>query len=86
MRDVTDVVIDWVRSECLETSDNQRVSPDMPLVDGLGLDSLQIANMIAFMESEFAISFDVEDLVEEHFETIETVASMIQRCRDRAAN
>ena len=42
------------------------------------IDSLGILDMVSFMENEFDIIFDDEDLLSESFETISALAELVQ--------
>ena len=55
-----------------------------PLALGL-LDSLAIAQLVAFLEEEFRISLRDEDLVAEHFESLDSVTALVET-RLRAAS
>jgi len=48
-----------------------------PLAEGL-LDSLAIAQLVAFLEEEFRISLGDEDLVAEHFESLDAVTALVE--------
>jgi acyl carrier protein len=49
---------------------------DDPLALGL-LDSLAIEQLITYLEEEFHLEFDDEELVWENFATIDTVAALV---------
>jgi acyl carrier protein len=54
--------------------------PDMPIVQGLQLDSLATVTLIAGIEDEFHIELDMEDR-----ERITTIADLITLIQERAA-
>ncbi|MEY2450822.1 MAG: hypothetical protein QOD92_396 [Acidimicrobiaceae bacterium] len=51
-----------------------------PLAEGL-LDSLAIEQLIAFLEDDFDIVFEDEELVAEHFMSIHTVVELVETKR-----
>ena len=51
-----------------------------PLADGL-LDSLAIEQLIAFLEEDFDIEFEDEELVAERFLSIDTVVELVETKR-----
>ena len=58
--------------------DIDRVSVDMPLLDGdFGLDSIVIIDFIAKLEQEFKITFSDEELRPDEFRDINTISKMI---------
>ena len=53
---------------------------DDPLAEGL-LDSLAIEQLVAFAEDRFEISFQDEELVQEHFASVDALARLVDRKR-----
>jgi acyl carrier protein len=51
-----------------------------PLAEGL-LDSLAVEQLIAFVEEEYAVVFEDEELVAENFASIPTVAGIVEAKR-----
>ena len=54
--------------------------PGDPLAQGL-LDSLAIEQLIAFLEEDFDIEFEDEELVAECFQSIDTVVTLVETKR-----
>jgi acyl carrier protein len=54
------------------------------LEDGLALDSILIAELIALIESRFGLRFDDRDLEVEMFENLGVLAAFVSRARDAA--
>jgi acyl carrier protein len=50
---------------------------DYPLLDGGAVDSLGIFQIISWLESDFAVDIQDEDIVPENFGTINDIASFI---------
>jgi acyl carrier protein len=57
---------------------------DSFLGNGL-IDSLGVMQLVSFVESEFAIRVEDEDLVPDNFDSVERVAAFVDRKRARAA-
>lgn len=57
--------------------DYSQILEDESLIKSGLVDSLSIAQLIAFIESEFQIQFDLDDLVAENFETLERIALLV---------
>ena len=51
---------------------------DLPLLEKEILDSMGIFQVVAFLESEFGIEIDDEDLVPDNFGTIDDIARLVE--------
>jgi D-alanine--poly(phosphoribitol) ligase subunit 2 len=74
-------ISEWIRNNCLKASPDTQLSGGTRLLEEVGLDSLEIVRLVNFVEDEFQISVDVEELVPENFETLDRVVAMVQRMR-----
>ena len=54
---------------------------DYPLLDKEVLDSMGIFQVVAFLEDEYGIEVDDTDLVPENFETIDSIARLVETRR-----
>jgi len=77
----TTAIIDWIQQNCLQDAPSQQLSHDTPLLKENILDSLQIVQLLGFLESHFGISVDVEELVPDNFETVNAIGAMVERIR-----
>ena len=55
-----------------------------PLAAGL-LDSLEIEQLVAYVEEEFGVAFSDEELVTENFTHVEALAALVDRKRREAS-
>lgn len=55
----------------------EELANDFPLLERDVVDSLGIFKIIGFLEDEFDIEVDDEELVPENFETINSIAALI---------
>lgn len=60
---------------------SESLTDDFPLLEREVLDSMGIFQMVAFLESEFGIEIDDEDLLPENFETIESIGRLVEAKR-----
>jgi D-alanine--poly(phosphoribitol) ligase subunit 2 len=74
-------ISEWIRNNCPNVSPDTQLSSGTLLLEEVGLDSLEIVRLVNFVEDEFQISVDVEELVPENFETLDRVVAMVQRMR-----
>ena len=83
MNNETAVICNWIRNNCLQDSPATQLSGGTLLLEEIGLDSLEIVRLVNFLEDEFKISVDVEELVPENFESVDRVVAMVQRVFSR---
>jgi acyl carrier protein len=57
------------------------LTSDYPLIDRHVLDSLGIVQLVSFLEDEFGIEIEDEELVPDHFGTVGSIASLVQAKR-----
>jgi acyl carrier protein len=62
----------WVEGKPEDLAD------DTPLIERGILDSLGIWNLVSFIEEEFGVTVDDEELIPEHFGTIALITSLIE--------
>lgn len=71
---IKDILID----ELLLQMPRERITNNCSLVNDLGLDSIQILELIVALENEFAVRIEDEDLDYELFSSINSLAKHIQ--------
>jgi acyl carrier protein len=81
MKDETGVVLDWIRENTAHPDADEVLGTTTPLLDEGWLDSLRIVRLVTFVESRFQVAVDLEELTPENFETVEHIASLIERAR-----
>jgi len=59
--------------------DDAELSPDLSLTEEGVIDSTGVLELVTFIEEEFEIRVEDEDLVPENFETIAAMAAYISR-------
>lgn len=57
-----------------------KLDSDKLVSDGT-LDSLDIMNLIMELESGFDIEIDPEDVLSKNFESVDAIATLIEKCR-----
>jgi acyl carrier protein len=80
MVDTAEIILDWLRktaADCAATD----ITQDTELIEQGVLDSLQVLNLVGFMEEQFAVVLPVEEFVPENFRTATAVAAMVDRLR-----
>lgn len=55
------------------------LTDDFPLIQQRVIDSLQIIQLITFLQEDFGILFEIEDLLLENFSSISAIAALVQK-------
>ena len=67
---------DFIQSEFLQNGSKPIAANDNLIEDGV-IDSLAILILISFIEEQYSVSINPEDVVLENFESIEAINSLI---------
>jgi acyl carrier protein len=70
------VVNDYLMRELITQSGP--LKHDTPLLKTGLLDSLSMLKLVLFLEEEFGIIVDPEDVIPEHFETVDTICAYLR--------
>jgi acyl carrier protein len=85
MRDVADETLVTLRSYVLTTflpgEDPSTLTDDTPLISSGIVDSIAVLDMVAWIESSFAVRLQQEDLGRERLDTITLIANLIAERR-----
>ncbi len=77
MSEIEQEVGSYVARELLE-DEEESLPPSTVLTNGL-LDSWAMMQLVFFLEEKYDLTFEMDEFVDEHFESIATVASFVQR-------
>ena len=80
---VTDRVIVWLGG--IATRPIANVTADTDLLDAGVLDSIEILNLISYIEEVFNIAVPVDEFVPDNFRTPGAIAALVGRLREPAA-
>jgi len=73
---------EWVRREFSVNPSDPRFARDVDLFEGGYVDSVGLAELLAFLEEEFSVAIPDEVLVSDEFTTIEGIARIVCRLGD----
>jgi acyl carrier protein len=59
----------------------EHLTPDYPLIENHVLDSLGLFSLVTFVETQFGVEVQDDELVPENFGTLGAIADLIQRKR-----
>jgi acyl carrier protein len=72
-------LLDAIRDEFLP---GEVIGPDSPLLSSGTIDSLNLSNLLAFLESRFGVRIDTMDIGYDNFDTPSQMLRMIENGRD----
>jgi len=76
--DIQKSLIQFIENELLFNRQQAKVEADEPIFSGL-LDSLDILRLAGFIEAQFQIRVQDDELVPENFQTVHNITEYIQR-------
>lgn len=77
---------DFVEAEVLHGSARVPITRDLHLIDAEIIDSLAIFALVEHLEQRYGFTVQPEDIVIGNFETLESIASLVELRRSGAAN
>lgn len=81
--DIKGSIREFFERDLLKRSQVDHVSDNDNVISSGVVDSLGIVKIISYLENTFSIVIDDTDLVMENFETIESIATFVERCKSR---
>jgi len=79
-----DVIRAFISEELTSDPLQEALTDDYPLLDRQVLDSLGLFQLVAFLESEYGIEIDDEELVPANFGSIKDVSHLVKTKRSEA--
>ena len=81
---VVESIRGFFETDLLKRSQVEHVSNGDNVIAAGIVDSLGIIKIISYLEDTFSVEIDDSDLVMENFETIESMATFVENCRNRS--
>ena len=72
---------DFIVREVAPQETQDRLTDDLPLIETGVVDSLGIFRIVSFVEQEFGVDINDEELAPEHFGTIASIARLVESKR-----
>ena len=72
-----DAIRQYILTELSAQKSEEELTDDFPLLEARVLDSVGIFHLVGFLESEFGLSFEVEELLPDNFQTIGHIAQLV---------
>ncbi len=79
MSQIVESVQGFISEEIMRGSSGKDLDPNVSLLEEGILDSLGLQQLITFLEQKFGITVDDEDLMPENFETVNSIAELVEK-------
>lgn len=76
---IKDAIKTYIVQQFLYDKPEMTLTDDFPLIQQGVIDSLQIIQLITFVQERFDILFEIEDLLLENFTSVGAIAALIQK-------
>lgn len=76
------IAVSRIRNFVLQTfplARKRKITDSVDLLEGAIVDSLGILDLVSFLQQEFSVTIEDDDLVPENFRSIESMAQFVQR-------
>lgn len=80
---ITTSIRQFIIDELQPAGSAAELTEDYPLLDRGTLDSLGLFQLVAFLEDEFGVTVEDEELIPQHFGTIHDIAMLVASKRPR---
>lgn len=70
---------DKIRAYLADTFSITDVADDASLIEGGHIDSMQALELAMFLDGEFGLNLDTDDMVVENFDSIASMDALVQR-------
>jgi acyl carrier protein len=74
-------ILNYIADFLLGEDDTQEVASDTPLLSSGLIDSVAVEELLRFIEEEYELEFEEEELNAENFETVDRIAVLVERKR-----
>jgi acyl carrier protein len=77
MTDIAQKLRDYIRREMMADRPDAALDDDEPLIDGGIVDSLGIFLLVAFIEEQFGIKVQAEDVILDNFKSVSAIKDLV---------
>lgn len=78
MASVSESIKGYILSEFLPGEDAGELTAETPLISTGILDSMATLKLVLFLENEFSVSINPQEVSVEHLDTIEKISALVQ--------
>jgi acyl carrier protein len=80
------IINDYISRELVRTPEWLPLQNDTSLLDTNILDSLSLLKLVMFLEQQFGVQIEPEELIPEHFETVAHICAFIRKQQQMQAS
>lgn len=75
---IKSIIKDYIRKEFMYDSPDAEFDDDLLLMEQGIVDSMKVLRLITFLEQQFGFMLEPEEMVIDHFETLNAVTNLVQ--------
>ena len=83
MDELKRIILDYVKKEYLDETDDREVASDTPLITGGIVDSFSMVSLKRFLERKYQIRIPDAEATPAAFDTVDSIAEIVARVRSR---
>jgi acyl carrier protein len=83
MDELKRIILDYVKKEYLDETDDREVVADTPLITGGIVDSFSMVSLKRFLERKYQIRIPDTEATPAAFDTVDSIAELVTRVRSR---
>lgn len=72
-------ILSWIRENLVSGEEGRRLGPGSDLLGEVGLDSLQIGELVDFLEREYRVAIALDEVEPANFRTAASIAALVDR-------
>ena len=78
--EIMDKLVDIICATYNVPLNKEEITLDTRLMEDLGMDSIKVLEMVVYLEDEFELEFNEDDLILDNLRTIGLTVSTIEKC------
>jgi acyl carrier protein len=83
MDELKRVILNYVKKEYVDDTDDREIAADTPLITGGIVDSFSMVSLKRFLERSYSIQIPDAEATPTAFDTVERIADLVTRIRAR---
>ncbi|MBI2311676.1 MAG: acyl carrier protein [Betaproteobacteria bacterium] len=76
--DITQLLTNFITTEMAARSGGDAPAPDFPIIEAGLVDSLGIFKLVAFIEEQFRVNVEPDEILFENFATINAITKLVR--------
>jgi acyl carrier protein len=84
MDELKRIILDYVKKEYLDETDDREIAADTPLITGGIVDSFSMVSLKRFLERKYSIQIPDAEATPAAFDSVDRIAELVTRVRTRS--